>query len=109
MGFRFRLGFFFVVALVLVQVLTALLVYEVTRQELIGEGKRRLQESTRSFAHQYEGLSERAAAGAQVLALDFALRSAVAQGDEATRLSAAPSSGFSASAFSYASSARGRS
>jgi diguanylate cyclase (GGDEF)-like protein len=88
MGFRFRLGFFFVVALVLVQVLTALLVYEVTRQELIGEGKRRLQESTRSFAHQYEGLSERAAAGAQVLALDFALRSAVAQGDEATLTSA---------------------
>ncbi|HEY1139721.1 MAG TPA: cache domain-containing protein, partial [Lysobacter sp.] len=88
MGFRFRLGSFFVVALVLVQVLTGLLVYRVTRHELIGEGQRQLQQATQSFAHQFEDMSERTAASVRVLALDFGLRSAVAQRDEATLLSA---------------------
>jgi diguanylate cyclase (GGDEF)-like protein len=84
MGFRFRLASFFVVALILVQVLTGVLVYQVTRNELIDEGKRRMQESAQSFAHQFEDMSERVAASVKVLTLDFALRSAVAQRDEAT-------------------------
>lgn len=88
MGFRFRLASFFVVALILVQGLTGVLVYQVTRHELIGEGQRQLQESAQSFAHQFQDMSDRAAASVQVLALDFALRSAVAQRDEATLTSA---------------------
>jgi len=88
MGFRFRLASFFVVALVLVQVLTGVLVYQVTRHELIEEGKRQLQVAAQSFAHQFEDMSDRVAASVQVVALDFALRSAVAQGDAATVASA---------------------
>ncbi|MFC3816749.1 putative bifunctional diguanylate cyclase/phosphodiesterase [Lysobacter sp. GCM10012299] len=88
MGFRFRLGLFFVVALVLVQGITGLLVYRVTRSELIGEGKRQLQVSAQSFAHQFDDMSDSTAAAVQVLAQDFALRSAVAQHDSATLASA---------------------
>jgi diguanylate cyclase (GGDEF)-like protein len=88
MGFRFRLASFFVVALILVQGLTGVLVYQVTRHELIGEGKRRMQEAAQSFAHQFEDMSDSVAASVQVLTLDFALRSAVAQHDEATLSSA---------------------
>lgn len=88
MGFRFRLASFFVVALVVVQGLTGLLVYQVTRNELIGEGKRQLQVATQSFAHQFQDMSDGTAASVEVLAQDFALRSAVAQGDEETLLSA---------------------
>ena len=88
MGFRFRLASFFVVALVLVQLLTGVLVYRVTRHELIGEGQRQLQQSAQSFVHQFEDMSDRVADSVQVLALDYALRSAVAQRDEATLASA---------------------
>ncbi|GAB3368142.1 EAL domain-containing protein [Lysobacter rhizosphaerae] len=88
MGFRFRLGSFFVVALVVVQGLTGLLVYQVTRGELVGEGKRQLQVVAQSFAHQFQDMSDRTAASVEVLAQDFALRSAVAQGDGATLASA---------------------
>ena len=88
MGFRFRLGSFFVVALVVVQGVTGLLVYQVTRSELIGEGKRQLEVAAQSFAQQFQDMSDRTAASVQVLAQDFALRSAVAQRDEATLASA---------------------
>ena len=88
MGFRFRLASFFVAALVLVQGLTAVLVYEVTRQQLIGEGKRQLGVASTAFARQLDDISERVAASVQVMALDYALRSAIAQHDEATMLSA---------------------
>lgn len=88
MGFRFRLASFFVVALVLVQVLTGALVYQVTRNALVGEGRRQLQGAADAFARQFEDTSRRVAAGVQVLAQDFALRAAVAQRDEATLASA---------------------
>ncbi|HTA63965.1 MAG TPA: EAL domain-containing protein [Xanthomonadaceae bacterium] len=88
MGFRFRLASFFVAALVIVQALTAVLVYEVTRRELIGEGQRQLGVASTAFARQLDDLSGRVAANVQVLALDFALRSAIAQRDQATVLSA---------------------
>ena len=88
MSFRFRLASFFVVALILVQALTGVLVYQVTRSELIDEGKRQLQGAAQSFAHQFQDMSDRIAASVQVLAQDFALRSAVAQRDEATLASA---------------------
>ena len=88
MGFRFRLASFFVAALVMVQGLTAVLVYEVTRHELIGEGQRQLGVASTAFARQLDDISERVAASVQVMALDYALRSAIAQHDEATMLSA---------------------
>ena len=88
MGFRFRLASFFVAALVVVPGLTAVLVYEVTRHELIGEGQRQLGVAATAFARQLDDVSERVAASVQVMALDFALRSAIAQHDEATMLSA---------------------
>jgi diguanylate cyclase (GGDEF)-like protein len=88
MGFRIRLASFFVAALVTVQALTAVLVYEVTRHELIGEGQRQLGIAATAFARQLDDISERVAANVQVLASDFALRSAIAQSDQATVLSA---------------------
>lgn len=88
MGFRTRIAIFFVAALVAVQGLTALLVYRVARQELVVEGQRQLQVAAGAFARQLDDVSGRVAAGVQVLALDFALRSSIAQHDEATLLSA---------------------
>ncbi|MGO4549999.1 putative bifunctional diguanylate cyclase/phosphodiesterase [Lysobacter sp. 2RAF19] len=88
MNFRVRLASFFVAALVLVQGFTAVFVYRVTRAELIGEGQRQLDVASRAFAGQLDELSNRVAASVQVLALDFALRSAIAQRDHATVVSA---------------------
>jgi diguanylate cyclase (GGDEF)-like protein len=88
MGFRTRIAIFFVAALVAVQGLTALLVYRVAREELVAEGQRQLQVAANAFARQLEDVSGRVAASVQVMALDFALRSAIAQRDEATLLSA---------------------
>ena len=88
MGFRFRLASFLVAALVSVQVLTAGLVYSVTRHELIDEGKHQLGVASAAFGRQLDDVSERVAASVQVLALDFALRSAIAQRDQATVRSA---------------------
>ena len=88
MGFRFRLGSFLVAVLVTVQVLTAGLVYSVTRHQLIDEGKRQLDISAKAFGRQLDDISERVAGSVQVLALDYALRSAIAQRDQATVRSA---------------------
>ena len=88
MNFRIRLASFFVAALVLVQGLTAVFVYRVTRAELIVEGQRQLDVASRAFASQLDDLSNRVAASVQVLALDFALRSAIAQRDHDTVVSA---------------------
>lgn len=88
MGFRFRLASFFVAALVTVQALTAVLVYDVTRRALIDEGKRQLGVSATAFARQLQDTSDRVADSVQVLSLDFALRSAIARRDQATLLSA---------------------
>ena len=41
-GFRLRLALFFVATLVTVQLLTAALVYGVTRRAMVSEGERRL-------------------------------------------------------------------
>lgn len=88
MKFRFRLACFVVAALVAVQGLTAILVYQVARHELIGEGQRQLQVAADAFVNQLDDISRRVADSVNVLALDFALRSAIAQRDEATLLSA---------------------
>lgn len=88
MGFRFRLAFFFVAALVVVQAMTALLVYRVARHELVEEGQRQLQVASVAFVRQLGDVSVRVADSVNLLALDYALRSSFAQRDEATLLSA---------------------
>ena len=88
MGFRLRLASFFVAVLVIVQGLTALLVYQVARQQLIEEGQRQLQVASAAFSKQLTDVSRRVADSVNLLALDYALRSAFAQHDEATLLSA---------------------
>ena len=61
MGFRFRLAWFFVAALVAVQGLTAILVYQVARHELIGEGQRQLDVAADAFVRQLDDISRRVA------------------------------------------------
>ena len=88
MTFRVRLASFLVATLAILQVLTALLVYEVTRRELIGQGEQQLVMAGKAFARQLDDVSARVADNVQVLTLDFALRSAIAQRDRDTVVSA---------------------
>ncbi|WP_133500895.1 putative bifunctional diguanylate cyclase/phosphodiesterase [Cognatilysobacter terrigena] len=88
MTFRTRLALFLVAILIAVQALTAGLVYGVTRRALIDEGRRQLDIASGAFARQLDDLSARVASSVQVLSLDFALRSAIAQRDRDTVLSA---------------------
>lgn len=88
MTFRLRLALFLVAALVGVQALTAVLVYEVTRRHLIEEGERQLARATDSFAGQLDDAAARIAENVQILSLDFPLRAAIAQGDRETVRSA---------------------
>lgn len=86
-GFRLRLALFFVATLVLVQLLTASLVYEVTRQAMITEGERQLSANAAAFVAQMDDISTRVAGNVEVLSLDYALRSAIAERDQGTVLS----------------------
>ena len=88
MSFRFRLVFFLVLTLVAVQGLTAVLFYEVTRRALIDEGGRRLVNAGDVLARQLDNISDHVANSVRVLALDYALRGAIAQRDQGTVLSA---------------------
>jgi diguanylate cyclase (GGDEF)-like protein len=88
MGFRLRLALFLVATLAAVQLLTAVLVYGVTRNALIKEGERQLAETATVFVRQLDDVSERVAENVEVLVLDYALRAAIAQRDQATVLSA---------------------
>ncbi|GAB1594947.1 putative bifunctional diguanylate cyclase/phosphodiesterase [Lysobacter claricitrinus] len=88
MTFRTRLALFLVAILIAVQALTAGLVYGVTRHALIDEGRRQLDVASGAFARQLDDLSAHVASSVQVLSLDFALRSAIAQRDRDTVLSA---------------------
>ena len=87
MGFRLRLALFFVATLVAVQLLTAGLFYEVTRRALVTEGERQLSANARSFVAQMDDISTRVAGNVEVLSLDYALRSAIAERDRGTVLS----------------------
>ncbi|MEP7184478.1 MAG: EAL domain-containing protein [Rhodanobacter sp.] len=87
MGFRLRLALFFVATLVLVQLLTAGLVYEVTRRAMVTEGERQLTANAAAFVAQMDDISARVASNVEVLSLDYALRSAIAEGDNGTVLS----------------------
>jgi diguanylate cyclase (GGDEF)-like protein len=88
MSFRVRLASFLVASLAILQILTATLVYEVTRRQLIAQGEQELVVAGKAFARQLDDVSARVADNVQVLSLDFALRSAIAQHDRATVLSA---------------------
>lgn len=88
MSFRLRLALLFVTTLVAVQVFTAVLVYEVARRGVIAEGERQLAAGADAVARQLDDISTRVADNVHVLALDYALRAAIAQRDEGTLLSA---------------------
>ncbi|HUJ03392.1 MAG TPA: ATP-binding protein [Rhizomicrobium sp.] len=88
MSFRERLALFLIVALVTIQAITGLFAYVYLRQDLLARGKRDLSAAMGVFTRQIDFLSERVADGVQVLSLDFALRSAIAQHNYATELSA---------------------
>ncbi|SHM17783.1 EAL domain-containing protein [Rhodanobacter sp. OK091] len=87
MGFRLRLALFFVATLVTVQLLTAGLVYEVTRRALVAEGERQLTANAQAFVAQMDDISARIAGNVEVLSLDYALRAAIAERDRGTVLS----------------------
>ena len=84
MTFRVRLASFLVASLAILQILTAMLVYEVTRRQLIAQGEQQLVVAGKTFARQLDDVSARVADNVQVLTLDFALRSAIAQRDRDT-------------------------
>ena len=88
MKFRNRLILFLVAALLIVQALTALAVYGFTRHLLVEQGKKQLAAAADVFVQQLDALSLRVTQEVQVLALDFALRQAIAQHDHETALSA---------------------
>lgn len=88
MAFRYRIALFFIAILVAVQLVTAALVYQATRHELIEQGQRQLDGAAQAFARQLDDIAQRVGTGVQVLSLDYALRAAIAQHDEATLLSA---------------------
>lgn len=87
LGFRMRLTLFVVTTIVAIQLLTALLVTQITRHQLIVEGGRQLTASADAFVSQLDDVSGRVAESVQVLALDYALRAAIAQHDRDTVLS----------------------
>jgi diguanylate cyclase (GGDEF)-like protein len=86
-GFRLRLALFFVGMLVTVQLITGALVYSVTRHALVLDGERQLAASAKAFQAQMDDVSARIAGNVRVMALDFALRQAIAEGDRGTVLS----------------------
>jgi diguanylate cyclase (GGDEF)-like protein len=88
MTFRLRLASFLVASLAVLQIVTALLVYEVTRRQIIGEGEHQLALAATGFSRQLDDVSARVADNVSVLTLDYALRSAIAQRDRDTVLSA---------------------
>lgn len=82
-----RLALFVVTTIVAVQALTAVLVSEVTHRQLVAEGERQLTASADAFVAQLDDMSSRVAENVQLLALDYALRAAIAQHDKGTVLS----------------------
>jgi signal transduction histidine kinase len=88
MSFRKRLAFFLIAALIGVQALTALFAYNIIRGNLVEQGKRQLTATASVFLRQLNVLAERVSDDVGVLSLDYALRKAVAEHDQATALSA---------------------
>lgn len=87
MSFRNRLALFLMATLVCVQAATALFAYAYLRGQIVERGKRELSAAMQAFTRQVDFLAQRATEGVQVLALDYALRSAIAKSDHDTELS----------------------
>ncbi|TCV91650.1 diguanylate cyclase/phosphodiesterase [Luteibacter rhizovicinus] len=87
LGFRARLGLFFVATLVIVQLLTAGLASGIARSQLIAEGGRQLIANADAFVAQMDDLSASVANSVQVMSLDDGLRSAIGAHDRETILS----------------------
>ena len=87
MSFRNRLALFLVVTLVCVQAATAIFAYAYLRQQVVEQGKRQLSVAMQAFTRQIDFLSQRATDGVKVLALDYALRAAIARSDHNTEIS----------------------
>ena len=87
MSFRNRLALFLMVTLVCVQAATAIFAYTYLRQQLVDQGKRELSSAMQAFTRQLDFLAQRATDRVQVLALDYALRAAIANSDHDTELS----------------------
>ncbi|HWA30770.1 MAG TPA: ATP-binding protein [Rhizomicrobium sp.] len=88
MSFRQRLGAFLTIALVLIQSLTAFSAYLYLRQDLLARARLELTGAMGVFARQLDFVSEHVAASVGLLSLDFALRTAIANRDLGTQLSA---------------------
>jgi signal transduction histidine kinase len=88
MSFRYRLALFLVVTLVAVQGLTAAFAYFYLRHNLVERGKRELLAEMGVFTRQLDFLSERVTDEVKIASLDYALRSAIAQHNRDTELSA---------------------
>jgi len=78
----------FVITLIVVQVVTAVLVYAVARRGVIAEGERELAAEADAVVRQLDDISSRVADNVHLLSLDYALRAAIAQRDEGTVQSA---------------------
>jgi signal transduction histidine kinase len=88
MSFRNRLALFLTTTLIVVQAVTALFAYGVIRGNLVQQAKNELRSTASVFTRQLNVLSERVSDDVAVLSLDYALRKAVAENDQATALSA---------------------
>jgi len=88
MSFRYRLALFLIATLVAIQALAATFAYTYLHRSLIERGKRELLAEMGVFTRQLDFLSERVTDAVKVLSLDYALRSAIAQHDHDTELSA---------------------
>jgi len=88
MSFRKRLALFLIVTLISVQALTALFAYGLIRSNLVEQAKTQLKATASVFTRQLNVISERVSDDVEVLSLDYALRKAVAENDQATALSA---------------------
>jgi len=88
LSFRRRLVVFLFATLAVLQASTALFAYSFTRSTLVEQGKAQLTAADALFVRQLDEIGVQIAAGVEVLALDFALRQAIAQRDHGTVLSA---------------------
>jgi signal transduction histidine kinase len=88
MTFRYRLALFLVVTLVAVQGLTAAFAYVYLRHNLVERAKHELMTEMGVFTRQLDFLSDRVTDAVKVASLDYALRSAIAQHNPDTELSA---------------------
>jgi diguanylate cyclase (GGDEF)-like protein len=88
LGFRNRLALFLLATLALVQVLTIGAVYTSTRHALITQSRRELAQDLTVLERDLDLIADRLAESARILSLDYALRSAIAERDTGTALSA---------------------